>query len=60
MTPVLYLFKFFAEVDNDCHSLHSILDEGRHEGSMFGSMESNSDNFIVDWFLLNHLKMWNL
>ena len=42
------LFEFFAEVDNECHRLDFTSDEGGHEGSIFGSMESSSDNLIVD------------
>jgi hypothetical protein len=42
------LFELFAEVDNECHSLDSTSDEDGHEGSIFESRESSSDNLIVD------------
>jgi hypothetical protein len=42
------LFELFAEVDNECHSLDSTSDEDGHEGSIFRSRESSSDNLIVN------------
>jgi hypothetical protein len=44
----LDFFELLAEVDNECHTLDSTSDEGGHEGSIFGSRESSSDNLIVD------------
>jgi hypothetical protein len=44
----LDIFDLSAEVDNECHSLDSTSDEGVHEGSIFGSRESNSDNLMVE------------
>ena len=41
-------FEFFAEVDNEFHSLDSTSDEGGHEGSIFGDRESSSDNLMFD------------
>jgi hypothetical protein len=44
----LDFFELSAEVDNECHSLHSTSNEGGHEGSIFGSKESSSDDLLVD------------
>ena len=44
----LDFFEHSAEVDNECHSLDSISDEGSHEDSIFGSRKSSSDNLMVD------------
>ena len=44
----LDFFELLAEVDNECHTLDSTSNEGGHEGSIFGSRESSSDNPIVD------------
>ena len=44
----LGFFDILAEVDNECHTLDSSSNEGGHEGSIFGSRESSSDNVIVD------------
>jgi hypothetical protein len=44
----LDFFEHSAEVDNECHSLDSTSDEGGHEGKIFGSRESSSDNLMVD------------
>ena len=44
----LDFFDHSAEVDNECHSLDSTTNEGAHEGSIFRSRESNSDNLMVD------------
>jgi hypothetical protein len=46
--PALDFFDLFAEVDNECHSLDSTSDEGSHEGSIFGSIKSSSDDLIVE------------
>jgi hypothetical protein len=44
----LDFFDLSAEVDNECHSLDSTSDEGGHEGSIFGSWESSSDDLMVE------------
>jgi hypothetical protein len=44
----LDFFNLSAEVDNECHSLDSTLDEDGHEGSIFGSKESSSDDLMVE------------
>ena len=44
----LDFFDLSAEVDNECHSLDSTSDEGGHEGSIFGSRESSSDDLMVE------------
>lgn len=44
----LDFFDLSAEVDNECHSLDSSEDEGGHEGSIFGSRESSSDDLKVE------------
>ena len=38
----------FFDHSTECHILDSTSDEGGHEGSIFGSRESSSDNLMVD------------
>jgi hypothetical protein len=44
----LDFFDLSAEVDNECHSLDSTSDENGHQGSIFGSRESSSDDLMVE------------
>jgi len=44
----LDFFELSAEVDNECHSLDSTSDKNNHEGSIFGSRESSSDDLMVE------------
>ena len=44
----LDFFNLSAEVDNKCHSLDSISNDGGHEGSIFRSTESSSDDLMVE------------
>jgi hypothetical protein len=44
----LDFFDLSAEVDNECHSLDSTLDEGGHEGSIFGSRKFSSADLMVE------------
>ena len=44
----LDFFDLSAEVDNECYSLDSTSEDGGHEGSIFGSRESSSDDLKVE------------
>ena len=44
----LDFFQMSVEEDNDLYRLDSTLDEGGHEGSIFGDRESSTDNLMFD------------